>query len=186
MAFCKICGTQYDEGATFCPGCGTSLGEVVETQAEPVYAEPAYTEPTYTQPEYVEPVYTETNYTNPAANDKAKKMGLIIMILGIASIALTLLQYPVNFVCNMIPVINVIWGFISLFLSIVLIAAAIAAIVLAILSMSKAKKAGEPKDKKVLIGLLTGIGTLVVRVIGFIIGIVILGGVGIAAILSEL
>ena len=52
MAFCKICGTQYEEGSAVCPGCGTSLSQATETQAAPVYPQPVYEEPVYAQPTY--------------------------------------------------------------------------------------------------------------------------------------
>lgn len=39
MAFCKNCGKELPENATFCSSCGTQVGQGIP-QAAPVYAEP--------------------------------------------------------------------------------------------------------------------------------------------------
>ncbi len=40
MAFCGKCGTEYEEGAKFCPSCGAPT-EIPEEKPAPVFEEPA-------------------------------------------------------------------------------------------------------------------------------------------------
>ena len=60
MAFCKNCGTQIADDATFCGNCGTAVNAAPAPQAAPVQ-QPAYQAAPVQQPVYqaapVQPVY---------------------------------------------------------------------------------------------------------------------------------
>ncbi len=145
MAFCKICGAQYEEGAPVCPGCGTSLSQAIEVQAEPVYAEPTYAEPVYAEPVYAEPAYEP--YAPASA---AKKESPVAMILGIVACSLIFFY--------IIPLINYVIGFPILALSAV-------ALILGFKGL-KAAKANDKKSPFSLVAVITGVfGAL--SVIGF-------------------
>ena len=74
MAFCKNCGAELADGATFCASCGTT----VEAQA-PQNDAGAYQQPTYQQPQYQAPVATGT----PKSKMVAGLLGIFLGALGI-------------------------------------------------------------------------------------------------------
>ena len=77
MPFCANCGTQYDEGVKFCPGCGaaTAAPEQPQQQAYQAPQQEAYQQPNYQQPNYQQPVY--------AAAPANKTMAMLAVIFPI-------------------------------------------------------------------------------------------------------
>ena len=88
MAFCKHCGNQIEDNATFCGVCGQSQNE---TQAQaPVYQAPVYQAPVQ-QPVYVAPQVPMAPYGQ--AMIPAKGMGVASMVLGILSLVMFCVWY---------------------------------------------------------------------------------------------
>ena len=93
--FCHNCGNVLDDGAKFCPNCGTpiiALGEEIleETVTEPVeeatsvYEEPEA--PVYEQP--AAPVYEQPVYAAPTVeNAETNGLGKACLIFGIIGLA---------------------------------------------------------------------------------------------------
>ncbi len=50
MAFCKNCGTQLPDDATFCSACGTQTANAQNQQTQQTYQQPQQSQPVYGQP----------------------------------------------------------------------------------------------------------------------------------------
>lgn len=88
--FCHNCGNALEDGAKFCPNCGTPVA-VPEVKQEPVAAEPVVEDPVVeeSQPEYVAPaapVYQQP-VVEPAVNPETEGMRKSILIFGIIGLA---------------------------------------------------------------------------------------------------
>lgn len=153
--FCKKCGFDVTDGE-FCPNCGTAV-EKEEAQVEAVE-------------ETVETTVdiNETTVEEIAATDPGKTMGLIALILGIATAVMGLGCTCTCGLCG---------GSLPLILGIV-------GIVLSIIGMNSSKKAGF-KNSKATIGLILSIVGLVCIVIVTIINFIIGGASGFMSALTQ-
>ncbi|MBP3372700.1 MAG: zinc ribbon domain-containing protein [Clostridia bacterium] len=96
--FCSNCGTQLADGSKFCMQCGAQLAAPAAPAAEaPAYeapAAPAYeapAAPAYQAPAYQQPVYPQQPvYGQPAPEASKKKSKKVLLIVGIAVLALIL------------------------------------------------------------------------------------------------
>lgn len=88
--FCKNCGKEIPDNATFCTYCGAQTGTPQQQaqqpqQQPPVYQQPAYQQPAYQQPTYQQPGYAPASYENPegkSAATAALVWGIVAMVFG--------------------------------------------------------------------------------------------------------
>lgn len=137
--FCKNCGAQITDGASFCTNCGASVAEPpvqpVQQPVAPVYQQPVYQQPVYQQPVYQQPV-----------SNSGRGMGVAALVMGIVSCCLFWIPY-VNTVCLLM---------------------CIAGIILSAISMKKARAAGVSAGIAVA-GLVVSIVGLVLALLFFFI-----------------
>ena len=75
--FCRNCGNQMADGATFCTKCGTPAVQTPPQQN-------AYAQPNYAQPNYAQPNYAQPNYVQPQRNPlDGRGMSIAALVLGI-------------------------------------------------------------------------------------------------------
>ena len=58
MSFCNQCGAQLQDGARFCPACGSP----VRSAAQQPYTDPEYKAPSYPTPQYTAPVRPDAEF----------------------------------------------------------------------------------------------------------------------------
>lgn len=92
--FCKNCGKEIPDNATFCTYCGAQTGTPQQAQQpqqqQPVYQQPTYQQPTYQQPTYQQPGYQQP-YQQPYGqapyeSPEGKSAATAAMIWGIVSL----------------------------------------------------------------------------------------------------
>ena len=89
--FCHNCGNALEDGAKFCPNCGTPVAAPVIDEA-PVVEQPVVEEPVVEQPQQpvyeapAAPVYQQPVYTTPV-NPELNGMSKSILIFGIIGLA---------------------------------------------------------------------------------------------------
>jgi hypothetical protein len=74
MAFCSNCGTQFQDGARFCPKCGVPAAQPV---APPVYAPPPQQVPYYPPPGYA-PQPMPYGMAQPRYGGKSKTAAVLL------------------------------------------------------------------------------------------------------------
>lgn len=142
--FCKNCGLENPDGASFCRVCGSALAvaPVIEASAEPVVETPV--EPTVETPVQPASAPAAEGETAPkvTAVDPGKGMGVAALVLGIIGLVTgTVCACGCACLGGIIPAIVCIVG-----------------LVLGIMAMNKSKAAGF-KNTKALVGvILSGVG----------------------------
>ena len=122
------------------------------TYQQPTYQQPVYQEPAYQQPVYQPPVYETPGYQQPTyqanASSPAKGKGIAGMIMGIASLALSLVGFAYFF------------GIVTLPLSIVAMAISGGA--------ARTARSVGAQDKPASLGKTFGIIALILSILGLI------------------
>ena len=74
MSYCRNCGYCLDEGAKFCPNCGTAVAFDADKTAgaAPIYEEPVREEPLHEEPLHEEPFHEEPLREEPVHAAPAK------------------------------------------------------------------------------------------------------------------
>lgn len=138
---CPFCQAELSATDKTCPMCGAPINETPTQKPE-----------------------TQINYDIPMAiEDPGKKMGLVGMIMGIASLVLAM------FSCCCCT-----------YASVVLLIAAVAGLVLSIIAMNKSKKVGL-KNTQALVGLITSGAAILLSLVTLIYIIVMFSLYGFAA-----
>lgn len=105
--FCQNCGASLEDGAKFCPNCGTPVAASVRPTVQPTGTEPRFEKTVYEQPAYEQPqapVYEHPMYEQPAApvyrepeatvvNEETNALGKATLIFGIIGLAFSLSFY---------------------------------------------------------------------------------------------
>ncbi|MCH5271143.1 MAG: zinc ribbon domain-containing protein [Lachnospiraceae bacterium] len=100
--FCKNCGTENEDGAKFCRGCGTIMEEVggnaesgaasPVAAAQPTTAQPAAAQPTAAQPAVAQPAAAQPTVVQPAASKKPMNLKVLLpIIIGACAAVIALL-----------------------------------------------------------------------------------------------
>ncbi|MBQ7379478.1 MAG: hypothetical protein IJW70_07380 [Clostridia bacterium] len=151
---CSYCDTELTENELTCPNCGKSVNE----NEAPVAEE------------------NESNSAEVVAQENpGKKLGIVAMILGIASVALFLIGF-LGCCCT--------YGISILITGVIALAAAVVALVLSIKAKSKSKAAGQ-KNAFAIVGLICSLCSIVFVVVVSVVILVLLLIYG-AAIFTEL
>ena len=104
---CQNCGAQLNEGAAFCPNCGTPVSQT-QTQPQQQYAQPQqqYTQPPqqYNQPQYNQPQYNQSQSGQFFEDMTAANLGQSVFGFGLA-----------GFICSLIfSILGLIFSIIAL------------------------------------------------------------------------
>ena len=160
--FCKNCGIENPDGASFCRVCGSALAvaPVIEASADPVAETPV--EPTVETPVQPASAPAAEGETAPkvTAVDPGKGMGVAALVLGIIGLV-------TGTVCNCGCACTIFGVFISGPIAILL---AIVGLILGIIGMKKSKTAGF-KNTMALVGIILSGIALASGVISLVIGI---------------
>ncbi len=65
---CRQCGSNLQEGTTFCPDCGAKQDVAAPNYQQQTYAQPQYQQPNYQQQAYAQPQYQQPSYQQPVMN----------------------------------------------------------------------------------------------------------------------
>lgn len=105
--FCKNCGKEIPDNATFCTYCGAQSAapqQQVQQPQQPVYQQPAYQQPTYQQPAYQQPAYQQPGYAQvPYESPEGKSAATSALVWGILS-----------FVLCAVPILGFVFGIIGI------------------------------------------------------------------------
>ena len=109
--FCKNCGKEIPDNATFCTYCGAQTGtpqQQAQQPQQPVYQQPAYQQPTYQQPAYQQPAYQQPVYQQPGyapvyESPEGKSASTAALVWGILS-----------FVLCAVPILGFVFGIIGI------------------------------------------------------------------------
>ena len=105
--FCKNCGKEIPDNATFCTYCGAQSAapqQQVQQPQQPVYQQPTYQQPVYQQPTYQQPVYQQPGYAPvPYESPEGKSAATAALVWGILS-----------FVLCAVPILGFVFGIIAI------------------------------------------------------------------------
>ena len=105
--FCKNCGKEIPDNATFCTYCGAQTGapqQQVQQPQQPTYQQPTYQQPAYQQPAYQQPAYQQPGYAPvPMESPEGKSAATAALVWGILS-----------FVLCAVPVLGFVFGIIGI------------------------------------------------------------------------
>ncbi len=110
--FCKNCGKEIPDNATFCTYCGAQTGTPQQQAQQPQQQQPVYQQPTYQQPQqpvyqqpgYQQPVYQQPGYAQvPYESPEGKSAATSALVWGILS-----------FVLCAVPILGFVFGIIGI------------------------------------------------------------------------